>query len=319
MKRLFIAFLFISCACSAQEKMNVYFLKNNGRYVTVKDSADYMRIVTEPDSGSTLYNIAEYYLDGKKKSIGKSSKIDPPSYEGQRIRFYKSGGKEMISFYKDGTSVDDEFGFYPNGKPYLVVKYPAVPSPNRGFDDYLIMANYDSTGVAGVVNGNGSFKIYDDHFKQIVEAGMVKDGKRDGECTGSEFNGTWKYTEKYDNGVLISGTMTDDKGVVSTYTQTRSTAPQYKGGLSAFYKYLGNKIVYPEYESDHKIQGVVVMSFVVEKNGKISDIKILNPVSPAIDKEATRVVKNSPLWIAGTRFGRPVRVSYVLPLNFSLN
>jgi hypothetical protein len=49
--------------CSAQVKMNVYFLKNDGRYVSTRDSADYIRAVTEPDSGSTLYNVAEFYLN----------------------------------------------------------------------------------------------------------------------------------------------------------------------------------------------------------------------------------------------------------------
>jgi len=72
-----VIFLLIGGLCLAQ-KRNVYFLKNDGRYVVTRDSADYIRIVSEPDSGSALYNVAEGYLSGKRKLTGKSSAIDPP-------------------------------------------------------------------------------------------------------------------------------------------------------------------------------------------------------------------------------------------------
>lgn len=65
---ILISFLFLVSICTAQKKRSTYFLKNNGRYVPSRDSADYLRIVEEPDSGSKLYNVSEYYLNGKKKS-----------------------------------------------------------------------------------------------------------------------------------------------------------------------------------------------------------------------------------------------------------
>ncbi len=298
--------------------MNVYFLKDDGHYVDKRDSANYIRIVTEPDSGSKLYNVAEYYLDSKKKSVGRSSKIDPPEYEGTRIEYFKNGKKEQIANYSNGTKVDDEFDFYPNGKLYLSLKRKAVTSvEDNSVNEYLIMANFDSTGVASVVDGNGPFKIYDDHFKTVIESGTVKNGKRDGICTGSKNNGKWQYKEQYQEGNLLSGSMTDDKGQTTTY-QSRMTMPQYKGGLKAFYRYLGAKIIYPSDEREKNIQGTVVIGFVVEKDGKLSDFKILNSVSSGLDNEALRVMRNSSLWIPATEFGRNVRVYYQIPISFSL-
>jgi len=179
------------------------------------------------------------------------------------------------------------------------------------------MANFDSTGVASVVDGNGPFRIYDDHFKTVIESGTVKNGKRDGICSGSENDGKWQYKEQYQEGNLVSGSMTDDKGQTTTY-QSRMTMPQYKGGLKAFYHYLGAKIIYPSDEREKNIQGTVVIGFVVEKDGKLSDFKILNSVSSGLDNEALRVMRNSSLWIPATEFGRNVRVYYQIPISFSL-
>jgi TonB family protein len=113
--------------------------------------------------------------------------------------------------------------------------------------------------------------------------------------------------------LVINFIPTDENGTTSVYTKSRGTEPKYKGGLQAFYEYLGRKIIYPKDDREKNVQGNVIMSFVVEKDGKISDIKILRSVSYDIDQEATRVVGNSPNWVPGTQFGRPVRVVYTIP------
>lgn len=64
--------------------------------------------------------------------------------------------------------------------------------------------------------------------------------------------------------------------------------------------------------------GRVVVSFIVEKDGSLSNIKAMQSVSPDMDAEAIKVVKNSPKWIPGTQFGRPVRANFIVPINFSL-
>ena len=311
--------LFISSCCFAQ-KADVYFLRNDGKYTFQRDSADYFRLVSEPDSGSTLYNVSELYKNGNKKLLGKSSTIDPPRYEGSCATFYSNGKRKSLCNYKNGHLSGTFYEFYPNGKLYLELKYPENGDEYNDLkDNYQVITNYDSTGTALTTVGNGIYKRYNDGFKQIIESGNVKNGYRDGEFTGSAFDQKSHYVEKYDNGILITGTITDENGTVTTYTKSRATEPQYKGGLSSFYKYLSRKIIYPEGDRDKNIQGSVIMSFVVEKDGKISDIKILKSVSHDIDQEAIWVVKNSPNWVPGTQFGRAVRTVYMMPITFALN
>lgn len=99
MKSKFYYAVFIACFLVinsfAQKKQNVYFLKDNGKYVTERDSADYTRIVQEPDSGSKLYNVVEYYPNGNPKMIAKSSAVDLIKLEGQTISFYQNKNKNV--------------------------------------------------------------------------------------------------------------------------------------------------------------------------------------------------------------------------------
>ena len=319
---LILSFLLVPIFCFAQAQ-NLYYLKENGqfgKYVQSRDSADYIRIVKEPDSGSMLYNVFEFYKNGKAKLIGKSPTIDPPRFEGQRISFYKSGIKESTSNYKKGALFGDQYQFYPNGKIYQAKKYLDSASIYDSFNDnYLIIANYDSLGAVMVENGTGHYKGYNESFSEITEEGDVKNGKKDGLWQGSLKERKVHYAETYNEGMLIKGIATYDDGKDAAYSKSRGTPPAFKGGLSAFGQYLSENIHYPQYERANDIKGMVVLTFIVEKNGTLSNIKVIKSVSPRLDNEAVDILKKSPRWIPGTMFGRPVGVVYAIPINFTLN
>lgn len=94
--------------------------------------------------------------------------------------------------------------------------------------------------------------------------------------------------------------------------------PEFPGGEAAMYKYLGENIVYPSAASEEGIQGRVVVEFVVGKDGSITNVKVVRPRHPALDKEAVRVIKSMPKWIPGRNNGQPVKVTYTLPVTFKL-
>ncbi len=94
--------------------------------------------------------------------------------------------------------------------------------------------------------------------------------------------------------------------------------PSYPGGMSALMQYLSSNIKYPVVAEENGIQGRVVCTFVVEKDGSITDVKIAKSVDPSLDKEAMRVVKSMPHWIPGKQNGSAVRVKYTLPVTFRL-
>ncbi len=94
--------------------------------------------------------------------------------------------------------------------------------------------------------------------------------------------------------------------------------PNFPGGLPAFGKYLSKNIQYPPIARENNIQGRVIVNFVVEKDGSLTDIKVVRGIGGGADEEAIRVLKKSPKWTPGIQNGRPVRVSYTVPVNFTL-
>ncbi|MDE6311375.1 MAG: energy transducer TonB [Muribaculaceae bacterium] len=94
--------------------------------------------------------------------------------------------------------------------------------------------------------------------------------------------------------------------------------PSFPGGEAAMYQWLSSNIQYPAVASEEGIQGRVVVEFVVGKDGSITNVKVLRPRHPALDKEAVRVIKSMPKWVPGRNNGQPVKVTYTLPVTFKL-
>ena len=94
--------------------------------------------------------------------------------------------------------------------------------------------------------------------------------------------------------------------------------PSFNGGMGALMQFLSSNIKYPEECEENGIQGRVICTFVVERDGSITDLKVTKPVHPLLDKEALRVLSLMPKWIPGTQKGETVRVKYTLPVTFRL-
>ena len=94
--------------------------------------------------------------------------------------------------------------------------------------------------------------------------------------------------------------------------------PQFPGGQAALLEYLAKNIKYPVVAEENGVQGRVIVTFVVERDGSITDVKVVKSVDPSLDKEATRVVKSMPKWQPGKQNGSAVRVKYTVPVQFRL-
>ncbi|MDF2433068.1 MAG: periplasmic protein TonB [Mucilaginibacter sp.] len=95
--------------------------------------------------------------------------------------------------------------------------------------------------------------------------------------------------------------------------------PEFPGGVEAFYKYLGKSIRYPAVARENGTQGRVIVSFVCERDGSLTDIKVVRGIGDGCDEEAVRVLRSSPHWKPGIQNGRPVRVAYSVPISFTLS
>ena len=94
--------------------------------------------------------------------------------------------------------------------------------------------------------------------------------------------------------------------------------PSFPGGNGALMSYLNSNTKYPVVAQENGVQGRVIISFVVERDGSISDVKVARSVDPSLDREAQRVVKSMPRWTPGKQNGQTVRVKYTVPVVFRL-
>ena len=94
--------------------------------------------------------------------------------------------------------------------------------------------------------------------------------------------------------------------------------PEYPGGQAALFEYLSKNIKYPADAEKKKVEGKVFVTFVVDTDGKITEVSLLRKVFPSLDAEAIRVISAMPNWIPGKQKGQAVRVKYTVPIMFRL-
>ncbi len=159
----------------------------------------------------------------------------------------------------------------------------------------------------GQLQMEGTYKDMDPEIKHGVFTYYNQNGK----ISKREYykvGNTSGYTEYYDlEGKFLKDLINVDE---------LDTKPEFKGGIAEFNNYIIENLRYPEDAAKAGVSGKVYLSFWVQKDGSIGNIKILRSVHPSIDEEAIRIVKNSPKWKPGMVKKNPVIVEYVLPINF---
>ncbi|GAB3911093.1 energy transducer TonB [Mucilaginibacter boryungensis] len=333
MKHLFLILLLFSVYNSIAQQ-TTYFKRD--RQKTTQDSALYSRTVTGPEAGSNLYLFIEKFITGEVYCTGASTKPNDMVLEGECTEYYLSGKKASIVIYKANRKLKETL-YFPNGNVYLVKEYnylvkdPANPQ-QVSVEDAIITCN-DSTGKALIINGNRWFTAYRqppnpkfaksffgiDGIKanDNYEEGAVKNGKHDGQWKGGEKGTTFAYIENYDNGTFLSGNSTDKFGKQYTYKVAEASA-EYPGGVLNFYNYIGRSVKYPADDRRSNVQGKVYATFVIDKDGSLTDFKILRTPSTAMAEETLRVLKESPQWKPAEQHGIPVRQQFTIPVTFTL-
>ncbi|MBR5673565.1 MAG: energy transducer TonB [Muribaculaceae bacterium] len=118
--------------------------------------------------------------------------------------------------------------------------------------------------------------------------------------------------------VVVAPPAEKPKEAVEQVFQSVEQMPQFPGGEAALMKFLQSHINYPPMAAENGVQGRVVVQFVVDKTGKIGEVKVVRTVDKDLDKEAVRVCKSLPKFTPGRQNGQPVAVWYTLPVTFKL-
>lgn len=302
----------------AQSGENVFYLKDNGEFVTSVDSADFIRVIEKADSGSVNFKLVEYFKNGKVKTLGSVSSFYPfLIYEGSLVRYKMNGAKEAMFNYQNNQLVDKSYLFFEDGALKKITEY-ALDDRRYKVEKTMYMA--DSLGNVMVKDGNGHFKEFfksPDQKELLSLEGDYAAGFSDGVWFATNVSGTYWYKEQFDKGKFVSGESSKD-GQNYRYT-IQEEAPSYKKGIAAFFTYLKQNLKYPNAAWQADIQGKVVLNFVIEKDGSISDVKVARSLNPDLDAEAIRVLQRSTGWIPGKQHGFPVRVKFNIPVTFSIS
>lgn len=192
----------------------------------------------------------------------------------------------------------------------------------------------DAAGT-GVVNVEG--KVVDVDGQSIIGATVVVKGGDTGTITDLDGNFVLEAEKNATLSIAfvnyttversVSSVLADPKIVLGASTQKHSgeqvftvveEMPKFPGGDEALLTYINTQIKYPQIAKDNGIQGRVIVTFTVNKDGTISDSEVVRGVDPSLDTEALRVIESFPLWTPGKQRGNPVRVKYTVPITFSL-
>ena len=145
-----------------------------------------------------------------------------------------------------------------------------------------------------------------------------QDGKFHGELLTYWENGQLKRRDVYEMSDLIEGSVWDSEGKEVEYYDFM-ILPKFPDGQNGLVQYLRTNLKYPKKPKRKGITGRVLIGFVVERDGSVSNVYVVESVEKKLDKEAVKVVKRMPKWAPGMQDGVNIRVHYVLPIRFSMN
>ena len=268
---------------------------------------EYFRVIKDYKLNKESYVFNDYYKSSVLKRRGTSSNKDYLVKEGQTILYYENKNKKSICNYTKNLPNGKEIKWYENGNKKEYGEYILLDEKKKQ-SEYKVNQFWDINGVQKVTDGNGD---YEENTEKFFGFGKAKEGFKDGVWQGWVKNPKNKYTETYENGKLISGKIIGENNIESTYTVLEKK-PEPKNGMSDFYNYMANHFNMSNLPSG--IKGKIYIAFVVDKEGKIVEPKILRDIGYGTGAEAVRVLSNYNNFTPAEQRGQKVRCTYSLPI-----
>lgn len=281
--------------------------------------------------------VSWYYMNGKVK---QEATLVNGLFHGKCTWYYDNGAMETQVNYSDDLKDGKQEWFFKSGSLSSEVNY--VKDKKEGIQKWYEEKTSKLISEGVYVNGelNGIYKTYytggglqsevncisgksEGLYKMYYESGKIKqeinykNDKWDGAFLTYWENGQIKRSDKYENGTFIKGNTFDEQGKEVDYYKYEIMA-EYFGGVAELGKYIQNEVKYPVKARNNGIYGRVIVKFVVNTDGSISEVEVVKSVSKELDEEAIRVVSKMPNWKPGMRDGEKVRVFYNLPIKFKL-
>jgi protein TonB len=223
---------------------------------------------------------------------------------------------------QDTTYYDDDFNAVSSlqrATHYEVVVRDPVDTAKA------VISAYYPSGVLKARRGYSSLKdgILDGKSQSWYPNGQIqidanyKNGKKDGTLLTYWETGKPKRVDAYEADKLLSGKCFNSDGKQTVHFDFE-IEPQFPGGINALVQYLAKETKYPNRARKNEVQGRVLVKFILNTDGSISNVGIQKGVDHDLDQEAIRVVKKMPKWSPGMEDGRAIKVPYILPVSFVL-
>jgi TonB family protein len=310
MRSILTAFLFllIPALLFSQSPVSRKIYLDSTWNETTEENHHYYRIVKEYYSQKKNYTFFDYYKSGILQMEGTSKIREYLKSDGQFVYYFENGKKQKVMRYENSKPIGKEYNWYENGTIKSEIEH--LEKTKKGSLNFKINQFWDSKNIKTVIDGNGD---YEDIGKNGETKGKVKNGFKDGIWTGHNKALHINFTEKYENGKLISGISIDSSNIEHSY-EIDKKKPEPAKGIKHFYSYIGNNYKLSEEARLNNISGQIILKFVVEKDGSINDIEILKGIDQKMDEEAIKVLKGYGNWLPGKFKGINFTVSYTLPI-----
>ena len=207
---------------------------------------------------------------------------------------YKTSGENWVDEYnKDSKSYLAQFNL-----------------TQMSIDAIKVLKEDEAKSAYGERAANGAMKFY---LKGTTDKEILAAMSQHAKKMGNE--GPLRVTIKKPEGQANNHEDTAQKGEIFMVAEEQ---PMFPGGMAELMKYLQKEIKYPKEAMEKKIQGRVIVQFVVNKDGSICEDTVVKSVDPQLDAEAIRVIRSMPDWTPGKQKGEPVRVRFTLPVTFRM-
>lgn len=302
---LFIALPLLSFAQTTKIVSKMFYFDSQGQLSTEQDYDSY-RIVRDYETEKELYVVNDYYKSGVLRMTGTSTDKDILKREGIFTFYDQNGLKKLMSTYKNGFIEGKEFSWYDDGNKKQEAEYIYQPTERNNL--YKINQFWDKNKNHTVIDGNGLYNL-EEKDNQLL--GKIKNGLRDSIWTGKK--NTISFTEIYKSGKFQSGTSVDSTNTKYNYTEFQ-TKPMPVKGMSHFTEYLASNIKITDDANLINLSGRIVLEFMIEKDGKITNIKVIKGIGQGMNEEVVKVLSRYPKWIPAKSMGVPYKVLHSIPI-----
>ncbi|MES2239678.1 MAG: energy transducer TonB [Bacteroidota bacterium] len=327
---LTISLLLITSAMFSQTIEPTRYYLDSLKNITILQNYKYIRVVENYKNETNLFLFTDYYRSGAINMKAISRKKDKADFHGPKLEYYENGKEKKESNYIKNKLNGTQIELYENGNKKQESNYIDNNLNGKQLEWYengekktekeitwdidnknsitKIMQFWNKEKQQTVIDGNGEYENTDEN---LYEKGPIKNGEKQGVWEGKNLKENYSFSEIYKNGKFTSGISTDKNNNKFPYKEFMEKAIP-KNGITNFYQYIGRNYKSPNIQG---LSGKVYATFIVDKDGSLTDFKILRDIGHDTGQEAIRVLSKAEKWIPGKMRGIPTKVLYSLPIS----